>query len=538
MNHPTSGNASGVEYFLGDDSAVTPSSGCPSSAPSSSSSDHTGRIRALWVSTGTFSAGSGNGATYKRTYTWQADQLREEDTCLLGATTPRTVDYAYDQLLRVTTGSSSNFATSGGAFGSRSFSYNGRGNRTGETHEDCSYTDTYGSSSHPDQLTQQASSCSNAILKHSYSYDVDGRVATKTWPVDSSGRRRYRSYLLYLGDLGAASNGALDTVFKSVSVNGAVYNYYYDAFNRRRLKAYPAGPLDEAFHDLANEMLVDQGNDSVTSPTWDPTDEYVWLGGRPVVLVRSKFNTSWARQADSTGDCTRNADAAPCGFYFPVTDIVGKPIVMLDTSRSVTGAADYDVFGLPNRVSLNKETAHPYANNTNVTLADFIQPIGGTANPSINVRVRVIFDLVDTEGPAGSPADYFYLKDPDGGAPLTGHLGGPHVGQLWTAWVIPTAGRVQVPFSSDATGNTYTGVVMAGYEYQRFQTERSRFGRRLGLPGQYHDAETDLSQNWNRFYDATVGRFLEPEPALLNPKYPQGDSSLWSRHSCLRIFTG
>ena len=516
INHPTSGNASGVEYFLGDDSAATPSSGCPSSVPSTSSSDHTGRIRALWVSTGTFSAGSGNGATYKRTYSWQADQLHEEDTCLLGATTPRTVVYAYDQLLRVTTGSSSNFATSGGAFGSRSYTYDGRGNRTGESHEDCSYTDTYGSTSHPDQLTKQASSCSNAILKHSYSYDADGRVATKTWPVDSSGDAG-TVIIFSSGDLGAASNGALDTVFKSVSVNGAVYNYYYDAFNRRRLKVYPAGPLDEAFHDRVNEMLVDQGNDSVTSPTWFPTDEYVWLGGRPVVLVRSKFNTSWTRQIDLSGDCTRNADAAPCGFYFPVTDTVGKPVLMLDASRNVTGAADYDIFGLPNRVSLNKETAHPYANNTNIILADFIQPLGGTANPSIQVRVRAVFDLIDTEGPSGNPADYLYLKDPDGGAALTAHLGGPHLGQLWTAWVIPSAGRVQVPFVSNATGNTYTGVVMAGYEYQRFQTGAQPFWTPLGLGGQYHDSETDLFQNWNRFYDASTGRYLESEPLLQKP---------------------
>jgi len=518
INHPTSGNSSGVEYLLGDDGAAAPSSSCPSSVPSSSSSDNTGRVRALWVSTGTFSPGSGNGATYKRTFTWQGDQLKEEDTCLLGATTAKTVTYAYDQLLRVATGSSTTFGNSGGAFGTRSYTYDGRGNRTGETHEDCAYADTYGSSTRPDLLTRQSSSCSASLLSHSYAYDADGRVSTKTWPVDSSGDAG-TVFALASGDLGAASNGALDSVFKAVSVNGAAYNYYYDAFNRRRLKVYPAGPMDEAFQDLANELLVDQGNDSVTTPAWYPTDEYVWLGGRPVMLVRSKFNSSWIRQADLTGDCTRNADPAPCSFYFPVTDGIGKPVLMLDASRNVTGAADYDIFGLPNRVSLDKETAHPYANNTNITLADFIQPLGGTSNPSTQVRVRAVFDLVDTQGPTGNPVDYFYLKDPDGGTALTGHLGGPHVGQLWTAWVIPSAGRVQVPFVSDATGNTYTGVAMAGYEYQRFQTGAQPFWTPLGFPGQYRDAETDLFQNWNRFYDPTIGRYLESEPLSLTPEY-------------------
>ena len=336
----------------------------------------------------------------------------------------------------------------------------------------------YGNSSHQDQLTQQASNCSGSMLEHSYAYDLDGRVATKTWPVDSSGDAG--TILAFSsGDMGAASNSALDTVFKAVSVNGAVYNYYYDAFNRRRLKMYPAGPMDEAFYDLANELLVDQGNDSVTSPSWYPTDEYVWLGRRPVIVVRSKFNASWVRQADLTGDCTRNADAAPCGFYFPVTDTIEKPVLMLDSLRRVTGAADYDIFGLPNRVSLDKETAHPYANNTNITLADFIQPLGGTANPSSQVRLRVVFDVVDTEGPTGNPADYFYLKDPDGGAALTGHFGGPHVGQLWTAWVVPSAGRVQVSFISNGRAITIRAWQWRLMNTNAIRRARSRFGRRL-----------------------------------------------------------
>ena len=102
IKHPTTSTTSAVEYLLGDNGANTPSPACPTSVPSTGSSDHTGRVRALWVSTGNFSPGTGNGATYKRTYTWKGDQLKQEDTCLLGATTASTVSYAYDQLLRVT----------------------------------------------------------------------------------------------------------------------------------------------------------------------------------------------------------------------------------------------------------------------------------------------------------------------------------------------------------------------------------------------------------------------------------------------------
>ena len=72
------------------------------------------------------------------------------------------------------------------------------------------------------------------------------------------------------------------------------------------LRAVTAGPTDEAFHAPASQLLADQGNDAVLAPGSYPVDEYVWLGGRPVIVVRSKLSTTWVRQAESTGDCARN----------------------------------------------------------------------------------------------------------------------------------------------------------------------------------------------------------------------------------------
>jgi RHS repeat-associated protein len=41
------------------------------------------------------------------------------------------------------------------------------------------------------------------------------------------------------------------------------------------------------------------------------------------------------------------------------------------------------------------------------------------------------------------------------------------------------------------------------------------FAYNLRFPGQYYDAETGLSQNWNRDYDPIVGRYVESDPAGL-----------------------
>src|SRR5699024_10739875 len=97
-------------------------------------------------------------------------------------------------------------------------------------------------------------------------------------------------------------------------------------------------------------------------------------------------------------------------------------------------------------------------------------------------------------------------------------------GRKFSNWVTSSTGSVQLWLESGcqaqsfpllgcvcATSNSRNGFMMEGYQYRRRQSGTSAwFFTPLRYPGQYHDEETDLYENWNRYYDPTIGRYLQP----------------------------
>jgi len=309
-----------------------------------------------------------------------------------------------------------------------------------------------------------------------------------------------------------------DGVYREVSVNGDSYQYEYDAVGRRRAKHYPASDaFDEFFYDdsrMVEDRAADTQHDAAYTGTY-PLDEYLWLDGKPVVLIKSELDEDASgamtvrSRGDSTASCDRG-DGAACGLYFLVDDVLGKPVLMVDSQGRATGEAEYTPFGLPNRVTYLADTAHP-----NVTaddkrvLAFFHQP-----HPSgESVRLRARFAMLDVG--VGNSVE---MADSSGTAVNGGTVTGLHSESLLGPWVAaPQNGLLQLRFRGWASASA-SGVTLAGYEYQRYQTGATPTWTRLGFPGQYYDPETDLFENWHRFYDANTGRYLEPDPLW---KYPE-----------------
>ena len=321
--------------------------------------------------------------------------------------------------------------------------------------------------------------------------------------------------------------------FRSITTPAGPVTYLYDANGRRWKKQYPEGYFVE-YSWSGTQLRVERHE----SPEGPRIDSYVWLGGRPVAVIRTVMNDPATLHG---GDCRRDGEAVPCGTYFPVVDPLGKPVLLLDSEGRVSGTGDYDAFGHVNRVwsfaetSYSATAADEYPDNSNIVLSSFHQP----HPPGVRVQLRPRYPVMDTEA-----GDGVTLRDSSGRElerlEAEGVDSGSNQSAVWGGWAeVPADGYVGAYFTSNAStptpGERHEGVVLEGYEYRRFESGAVPTWIPLRFPGQYHDIESDLFENWNRYYDPGTGRYLQPEPLLLAPAICTRSQRLDA--SCMRTHT-
>lgn len=331
--------------------------------------------------------------------------------------------------------------------------------------------------------------------------------------------------------------GGLSGVYRWVSNESGSYEYFYDADNRRRIKTYASGAQDEFFFRPAStELLSDVGNSEVYGPQTHPTDDYVWLGGMPVAVVRGRLDAQMQRMEDQNGDCGRNgASITPtgvsvgsaCGVYFPVSDPQGRIALVLDGAQRVAGVGESDPYGNVNQIDVAVGSDHPYSPYFHLQ-RDLVHGFEHTkwASDVTEVRTRLHYFAVDVE-----PSDDSWLEDSKGQSLTSALLRcgtagsspcGEGMGRVTTFWGKPddSYAEMHVRFrSGPQTATPLYGVSLDRIEYLRSEKDARPWWPPLRLPGQYLDEETGLFENWNRFYDPEVGRYFSPEPLLQEPEY-------------------
>jgi RHS repeat-associated protein len=198
---------------------------------------------------------------------------------------------------------------------------------------------------------------------------------------------------------------------------------------------------------------------------------------------------------------------------------------MFDENHLLAGVGEYDPFGRVNRVLSDKETPHPYYPD-----AGYIAGFGEPPTTGLTNQLRVHYQMTDLRAESGGCVGTDdQIKTTSGSATVDTLIGASSAPQ-WGNWITSDGGTSQVQvsltrgspqhrvgLSCSADPFTSYGAVIDGYQYRRYQPGSTPFWVPITFQGMYADQESDLYQNWNRFYDPSSGRYLEPDPAAVTP---------------------
>ncbi|MDP3500224.1 MAG: RHS repeat-associated core domain-containing protein [Myxococcales bacterium] len=529
--------------------AAIPSTSCSTAAVNADQSgDSSARLRAIYVTR--------SGTDVLRLfYRWKGEQLIEQSRCYLNATVPQwefmldpqttpDPDFQYDVAGRLGGANMPNYDSTGGYGHKRVNRYDTRSNRTkqmmyGSTGYD--FLANSGFSWAPDRMTRQAyndgwvtdptvgtardsSGAATVVVKsgrnRDYTYDGAGRVIgisagpALTFDFDNSGQ----------------SPTGTETVMRTATTAAGTFNYFYDSQNRRIRKQYPNGDVEGFFWGGARELLMETAPTAIGSGE-RTMDEYVWLAGRPVLMLRSLYgkDEEWLRrQADwaslSEGLCPRRDETGTCRPNAIITDIISKPVATVDSFRRIAGVLEYDPFGRVNRTEHWGEVS-PHPNGAAnpypcVWVASQMNPGGGP----LARQGRINAPRVDVARGGSNGCVSQWQSTPTGTPVLSATHTCGNVDNYWAAWTPLGSGEnLHLMYCPTDNGVNYSpqafGVAVRGFEYRRHEDEAVHYLPPFRFPGQYYDAETDLHENWNRYYDPSTGRYLSPEPLLQSPDW-------------------